>query len=199
MAKKLFMGAALGVAALVCSVTAQAAYTVTLNQVGADVVMTGSGSLNLGASGALSPAAQPTGVAPTTAALVVGASGVADIYAITVTGPTSFGPGGTTLASGAGPIAGITGTGGLLAVPPGYISGSPVGASSATFTGQTLAGLGATPGTYVWTWGSGPTADSFTLIVGAATNIPTLSEWGTIFLAALLGMLGFATLRRRRG
>jgi len=203
MAKKFFMGAALGVAALACSLTAQAAYTVTMTQVGTDVVATGSGSLNLGAAGTMvSGGSQTAGVIPAFAAIAVGDTAPIDGYALTITGPASFGLGGLTLpSSGAGPIVVIGaggGSGGGIAVPTGYSSGAPLGTSSATYAGQTLADLGVTPGTYVWTWGSGPTADSFTLNVGSAASIPSLSEWGTIFLATLLGMLGFATLRRRR-
>ncbi len=201
MAKKFFMGAALGVVALACSVTAQAAYTVTMNQVGTDVVATGSGSLNLGAAGGWTSGGLLAYVEPDFAVIVVGATASVDAYPVAGAGPASFGPGLATLASsGSGPIAGISGGGGFggaLAVPSGYVSGAPLGTSSATYAGQTLADLGITPGTYVWTWGSGPTADSFTLNVGSATSIPTLSEWGTIFLATLLGMLGSATLRRR--
>ena len=35
--------------------------------------------------------------------------------------------------------------------------------------------------------------------VAAATSIPTLSEWGMIFLSSLIAMVGIATVRRRNG
>jgi hypothetical protein len=54
---------------------------------------------------------------------------------------------------------------GQLIVPFDYVSGDPLSASS-TYVGATIASLGMTPGEYVWTWGSGDTADSFTLNVG---------------------------------
>lgn len=199
---KQFVGAALvGVAALVCSLAAQAAYTVTMNQVGTDVVATGSGFFNLAGAGA--PLTNPSGVGvvPASAMVVIGAAAVVDGFTLPIAGPANFGAGGFALAtSGAGPIAGINTTISMLVVPAGYIDGTPLGVATTTWSGQTLAGMGVTPGTYVWTWGAGPTADSFTLIVNAPSpaSVPTLAEWGTVFLAAMLALLGFTTLRQRR-
>jgi hypothetical protein len=85
----------------------------------------------------------------------------------------------------------------LLVVPGGYISGTPL-AGTATFSGTTLVAMGATPGTYVWTWGSGNTADSLTLLIGASAEVP---EPGTLFLVGgvLLGSMALkGALRVRR-
>jgi hypothetical protein len=76
-----------------------------------------------------------------------------------------------------------------LNLPNGYVSGSPLSATS-TYTSQTFASLGLTPGTYTWTWGSGPTADSFTVQIGAVPE-PTSS------LLVCLSLV-FAALQRRR-
>jgi hypothetical protein len=61
-------------------------------------------------------------------------------------------------------IAAITGgvyAGVYLDVPAGYVSGTFL-SDSATYSGKTLASLGVTPGTYVWTWGTGAN-QNFTL------------------------------------
>jgi hypothetical protein len=41
----------------------------------------------------------------------------------------------------------------LLSVPTGYVSGTAL-SDTAIYSGTTLAALGVTPGTYVWTWGT---------------------------------------------
>jgi hypothetical protein len=41
----------------------------------------------------------------------------------------------------------------LLSVPAGYVSGTAL-SDTAIYSGTTLAALGVTPGTYVWTWGT---------------------------------------------
>ena len=127
------------------------------------------------------------------------------MYAPPMSGPASFGTGVASLAtSGTGAGVGMNRAASAFGVPIGYVANTPLGISTATWSGQTLASLGITPGTYVWTWGAGPTADSFTLIVNAppapaaATSVPTLSEWGTISLAAMLALWGFAAVRRRK-
>ena len=49
----------------------------------------------------------------------------------------------------------------VLIVPRGYVSGTFL-SNSATWSGKTFATLGVTPGTYVWTWGTGAN-QNFTL------------------------------------
>lgn len=109
-----------------------------------------------------------------------------------VSGPGSFGTGRFSgLPVSSGDRVGIRwGAGQAITAPAGYVSGTPL-SSSGTFTGASFDSLGVTPGTYVWTWGSGPTADSLTL---NATVIPEASS--TLLLG--LGFLGFAARRQRR-
>jgi hypothetical protein len=61
---------------------------------------------------------------------------------------------------------------------------------SMTFNNATLASLGVTPGTYVWSWGTGLANQNFTLQIGAA-GVP---DGGTtvMLLGAALGALGMA-------
>ena len=152
----------------------QAAYTITLQEVGANVVATGSGSLNLAA---LVPAAGvlawPNALIPDNGTLGVGPL-VADctLYAGNVSFPAAIGTGGFVApSSGTGSFVGTVG-GGYLVVPLRYVSGSSLGESETAFVGRTLADLGLAPGEYVWSWGEGATADSLTVRVGAQTPPP---------------------------
>jgi hypothetical protein len=140
---------------------AQAGYTVTLQQVGPDVVATGSGAINLTGltftqSTSVNPAIGPSGFA----SIYTGptSSTVDDYYG--PSGPTSFGSGpGRSASSGSGDMVGTSGVyyAGyfyrFLTVPAGYVSGTAL-SDSATYRGTTLAALGVTQGTYVWTWGT---------------------------------------------
>jgi hypothetical protein len=79
-----------------------------------------------------------------------------------------FGNGNVTLADvGSGDLVAISGSGGVLSVPSGYASDNPL-SDTATYDTATFSGLGVSPGSYVWTWGSGAHADSFTLQIGPA-------------------------------
>jgi hypothetical protein len=177
---------------------AQAGYTVTLQQVGPDVVATGSGPVDLTglfilpASGlGLSSSAQ---IGPNSGTIFTGVTRTMnDLYAGgTLSGPMSFGSGGQTFSSsGSGDRVGITFSTALagfeLRVPTGYVSGNAL-SDSATYIGKTFATLGVTPGTYVWTWGPGAN-QNFTLDVvavavsgtppGLFLNISTRGRVGT--------------------
>jgi hypothetical protein len=77
---------------------------------------------------------------------------------------------------------------GMLILPDGYSSGaSLVGLS--TIPGTSLASLGMTPASFVWSWGSGSSADSITL------NI--VPEPSTALLVCT-GLLGLAWSGRHR-
>ena len=80
-------------------------------------------------------------------------------------------------------------------MPSLYTSGNPLSDTS-TYDNATFSSLGATPGTYVWTWGSGATADSFTLQIGAVPA-PLIGH-GLPVLLAVGGVLFGAKLWERR-
>src|SRR5262249_33941275 len=110
-------------------------------------------------------------------------------------GPTSFGSGGPIpiTGTGSGDLVGLAGVSQALFTPVGYVFGNHL-SNTATFAGQSFASLGATPGTYVWTWGTGADADNFTLQIGpAAAPEPT----SLALLGVGLAALGMA-LRTRR-
>ena len=92
--------------------------------------------------------------------------------------PDNIGTGGdTNAASGSGDLFGFRGATQLI-VPAGYVSGGPL-SGSATYVGETLASLGLDIGIYVWTWGTGATADSFTLDVRDPTSVEQ-SSWSKL-------------------
>lgn len=61
-----------------------------------------------------------------------------------------------------------------------------------TFANRTFATLGLTQGTYIWNWGSGANADTFTLNIGSAA----VPEPLTILGAATAAGFGAAFKRR---
>ncbi len=166
---------------------AYAGFTITLTETGGNVVATGVGTL---LTGGLTSGITLEGVpamVPAGSFMEIGADSLAHFYSGAIIGPSSFGPGtGANAAFGIGDFAGIDiADGPLLWVPQNYTSGSPL-ASSATWTGQTFSSLGVTPGTYTWTWGSGPTADFLTLNAVAVPEPATnaMLALGIVVLAA---------------
>jgi|SRR6266403_3281088 len=179
------------VAALSVAYPARANFIATINQVGTNVDVTGSGTIDLTALSFITPAAAGAAILPSGAYLVLATGNVA-VYT-GFSGPTSFGSGGVTFASSTGGNAvGIAGHDGELFVPEGYVSGTSLSATS-MYSNATFASLGITPGTYTWTWGTGVHADSFTLQIGAA-GVPDGGSTVSLLGCALLGL---AALRRK--
>ena len=175
------------------SVRPAQAYTVTLEQMGSNVVANGSGPINLtgltflmrGIAGAVIKAANP-------AFILTGATAGVDIYE-GITGPTSFGSGGIffpTISSG-DPV-GIRISDMTLGVPHGYVSGTAL-SDSMTFNNATFASLGLDVGTYVWSWGTGLPNQNFTLQIGSA-SVP---DGGSTVSLLGLALLGLAAVRRK--
>jgi hypothetical protein len=199
MRKHTFYGILALVSLLGLGITQSArAYSVTLQQVGSNVVASGSGPINLTGLTFFLPGIDFTARIRAGGGVIItgppGGSGDVDIYT-GFTGPTSFGSGFFFFPNtGSGDIVRIdaqSSFGGLLAVPPGYVSGTAL-SDSMTFNNATLASLGVTPGTYVWTWGTG--ADqNFTLQIGPA-GVP---DAGSTLSLLSLASLGLVALRRK--
>jgi hypothetical protein len=76
----------------------------------------------------------------------------------------------------------------------GYASGAPL-SDTATYAGQSFATLGLTPGVYLYTFGSGTDADTFTVEVGAP--VPEPSTWAMMLVGfAGLSYAGWRGTRR---
>lgn len=174
--------------------SARANFIATIHQVGTDVRVTGSGTIDTTfLSLFLSGAGNTASIRPNSGNLLF-ASGLADWYT-GFSGPTSFGSGGITFASSnSGNPVGIDGGGGNLFVPQGYVSGTFLSDTS-TYNNATFASLGITPGTYTWTWGTGVHADSFTLQIGPA-GVP---DAGSTLPLLGFASLGLVALRRKLG
>jgi hypothetical protein len=182
---------------------AQAAYVMTFEQEGANVVEIGSGSLDLtdlevGAFGI----GRDASVDPLKGRVFSGVftdtnTSFATFNPASIVG---FGPGSPTEASSTsgGPIGFASGVADLttLIFPADYVSGAPLSDFS-TYLGASIASLGLAPGAHVWSWGSGDHADSFTIDVVTSPPLP-VPESGT-WVMMLLGFAGlsYAALRRK--
>jgi PEP-CTERM motif len=177
---------------------AEAAFVAVFTEDGSNVVASGSGTINLTdltfaqtLPGELTQAA----VNPSLPGYASGISDTTALYDGDISGPTSWGAGGVTLASSSfGDVVGLYHTKVFfLLVPDGYTSGSPL-SSNATYAGASFASLGVTPGTYGYSWGLGTNADTLTVeIGGAGSPVPEPATW-TMMLMGFAG-LGFASYR----
>lgn len=186
--KSLLASLALGTALILSATSgAQAAVTITIAPSGANVVATGSGTLDLTGLSFEFDTPRRSRVEGAFGNVI---TGIPELIVISVysgiTGPSSFGDGARINAnSGSGDMFGVSAD--SIITPFGYVSKAPLSGTS-TWDNTTISGLGLTPGTYVYNWGTGPTADSLTVQI-----VPEPSH---ALLA--LGGLGALALRRRR-
>jgi len=200
-ANRMVRGSAIGAAMLIgLSASARAGYVVDLTETGGNVVATGSGAIDLtglesnvltGGMAFLNPSLGAIRTGPPPFTPIEGYDAVNGF-----TGPANFGSGGAIVASsGSGdPVSfffGFSASDNELDVPQGYVSNSALSDTS-TYNGQTFSSLGATPGVYKWTWGTGAN-QNFTLVIG---EVPEPSTWAMMLLG--FAGLGLAGWRHRR-
>ena len=184
---------ALATASILHSKPADAAVTINITQVGADVVAVANGTLNLaGLTFNSTNLPFPAIMIPRARTITFSEYSSFDEY-IGVTGPSAFGFNiFSTPSSSSGPVFGIQSTG--INVPAGYTSGSQITAATDIFANKTLAALGLTPGQFTFTVPN----DAIQLniigdsVVGA---VPEPATW-----AMMIGGFGIvgASMRRRR-
>jgi hypothetical protein len=186
---------------------ARAGIIININQVGADVVATGSGSIDLTGLTLQIPAITGPQIQANVDDLIMGTKviGIVDFYAGAM-GPGNFGPGTPRFVSptsGSGDLFGLhhsalTGPTVLgVILPTGYVSGTSLSAATDTYSGQTFSSLGLTPGTYTYTWDGGGPTHTLTVQIGPATT--TTPEPSTLTLLSLgsLSLLGYSWRRRK--
>lgn len=174
------------VAALFCARVADAELVITIQQSGSNVVVVGSGTVDLaGVTFIGMGGAAPPQMDPAFGVLFVGSQAATDDYS-GLSGPQSFGGGFGDTATGTGDSIGFEANpNDEIRVPVGYVSGAPL-FSTATFDNTTLANLGATAGVYTYSWGSGADADSLILFVGVPEPAsPLLITLGAAALSLL--------------
>lgn len=183
----------LAAAAAVTPGAAEAAITINIDQVGANVVVTGSGSFNT--AGLPTPTTNSYSVVinPGRGAVLVGGQALSSRY-ITLSPTTVFGPGNFFYFpdSASGQTFGIYGQDGALFLPVGYVSGAALSGTS-TYNNRTIALLGLNAGVYTLSNAN----DSVTINIGQATPaVPEPATWGLMILG--LGAVGYSLRRRSK-
>lgn len=169
---------------------ANSVFTETFNQVGPNVVATGSGTIDLTGLTSFGSAFASPELYPAHGIMGTGLSGTIDLYT-GLSGPFTFGLGGASFPSStSGDSVFLEDFGLGIDVPQGYVSGTSL-SGSATFDSATISSLGLTPGTYTWTWNSG--ANSFVIEVPA----PTVPEPPSLLLLGT-GLMGLWYLGRQK-
>ena len=176
---------------LILSQPAQAGYIVTLQQVGSNVVATGSGAFDLTGLTFIQNSSTTAGIQPNAAFLSVASGSINEYNGFS--GPSSFGPGlGGFASSSSGDAVFIDGSVSVLAVPSGYVSNSLLSDSS-TYINATFSSLGVTPGIYEWTWGTGLN-QNFTLDA-LAPAVPDSGSTFSLLSLSVVALLGATRLR----
>jgi hypothetical protein len=180
---------------VVAAPSAHAKYVAIFTQEGPDVVETGSATLDtmdltIVSRGTLT---RPF-VSGDTGAYVSGSrADTGSSYIGLFDGPAKFGSGLLFQPTeSAGDPVGFSASSGFVYVPDNYVSGAPLSETS-TYVDATFASLGITPGTYVYSWGSG--ADADTLAIDIGTTVPEPSAWAMILIG--FASLSYAAFRRQ--
>lgn len=141
-------------------------FSVTITQVGDDVVWSGSGSFNLTELTSDGASSTVGGFQAGQAIWAIGPNVAVDTYSGTIEFPLEFGSSGVGVTSNTGSTFGILpgGSGRLLYVPSGYVSNTTISGTS-TYANNTIAGMGLNPGTYTWNWGSGGNASTLVMTI----------------------------------
>ncbi len=183
---------------LLVGLSANATFTLTLVQDGADVLMDGSGSLDLTGSSVVSSNGNcgiPGVFFPAQLCTGAGNSVVRGTNALVVPYSAPSANASTNITSGGKFF--VIGRDIFLPVTSGISF-----TNQSRFTSTTLAALGVTAGT-VRTY-SLVSGDTLVVKVAAApaptgvASIPTLSEYGQMALASLMAMVGFMAVKRKR-
>jgi VPDSG-CTERM motif len=190
---------AIVIASLLSIQSAKADYIVTLQQVGTNVVATGTGTIDTTDLGTPNGSNDSGFIEAQFGEITTGPENGPATYEFSgISGPGSFGSGSFVMANlGSEDVVGIDGAGAVLEVPSGYVSGKALSDSS-TYDGVTLANLGVTTGTYVWTWGTGTHADSFTLEVKGAAGVPDSGSTFGLLVLSLVACFGVSRVRSLR-
>lgn len=153
--------------------SSEAALVINLQEIGSDVVATGSGTANLAELSFHFDGGGTAYMEPSSTDIQIGGPNMVDWYS-SIIEPASFGTGMPSAPdSVTGPRWGVAN--GYLLAPKDYTSGTFL-SSTSTWNNTTLADLGVTSGTYTWTWGTGSNQDSLTLNAAGGTAVPEPSS-----------------------
>lgn len=222
MTKRATYLASLAVLALgaVSAPSAQANFVAVFEQVGPNVEEIGDGTIDLTDLGPAGPLFSLTsGISPEFGIMNAGAKGrnVTFFPNVAISGPSNFGPGTFSTLANIGAGDGVAGAATGIGVPLNYVSGASL-FNLSVYLNATFGSLGIAPGSYVWTWGSGADANSFTIDIAVPTQgedinqillaalplppeelfplaVPEPSTWAMMLLG--LAGLGYAAVRRR--